>query len=171
MKLLKPQDIQLVRKKSKSMNAPILVFDNMQYPENIASIFRLSDAMGVSKIIFLTPKNFNPNCRKFRSISPSCENKIPYESISLDEFIESKLDIPLVAVDLIDDATDLTNTKLHYQCYLVFGNESTGISNRLMELIDSAVYIPMFGDNNSMNVTHAASIILYEWRRQHGSSI
>jgi tRNA G18 (ribose-2'-O)-methylase SpoU len=49
--------------------------------------------------------------------------------------------------------------------------EATGklcnVSNRLMELIDSAVYIPMFGDNNSMNVTHAASIILYEWRKQH----
>jgi tRNA G18 (ribose-2'-O)-methylase SpoU len=45
MKLLNAQEIQLVRKKSKSSNAPILVFDNMQYPENIASIFRLSDAM------------------------------------------------------------------------------------------------------------------------------
>jgi tRNA G18 (ribose-2'-O)-methylase SpoU len=170
MKLLKPQDIQLVRKKNKSSNAPILVCDNMQYPENIASIFRLSDAMGVNKLIFLTPKNFNPKCRKFRSISRSCSDKIPYESISLDEFIASKLNIPLVAVDLIDDATDITDTKLPQQCYLVFGNESSGISGRLMELIDSAVFIPMFGDNNSMNVTHAASIVLYEWRRQHGSS-
>jgi len=54
---------------------------------------------------------------------------------------------------------------------LMLAYEATGklcnVSNRLMELIDSAVYIPMFGDNNSMNVTHAASIILYEWRKQH----
>jgi tRNA (guanosine-2'-O-)-methyltransferase len=49
---------------------------------------------------------------------------------------------------------------------LVLGNEHLGVSQEVLDLADGTVHIPMYGFTESFNISVAASIILYELRRQ-----
>ena len=50
---------------------------------------------------------------------------------------------------------------------MVFGSETTGVPNSLIEAADQVVAIPMYGINNSFPVTVAAGIAMAEWTRRH----
>lgn len=49
---------------------------------------------------------------------------------------------------------------------IVIGNEGNGISNKVKEACDFGMYIPMYGENESLNAAVAASIIMWENKRQ-----
>ncbi|MBU2584455.1 MAG: RNA methyltransferase, partial [Bacteroidetes bacterium] len=51
-------------------------------------------------------------------------------------------------------------------CAVIFGNESSGVSDQLNEIVNDVIAIPKFGKAESLNVSIAASIILYEWAKR-----
>ena len=53
------------------------------------------------------------------------------------------------------------------KCVVVIGNESKGVSEKIMELADIKTKIPMLGRTESLNAAVAASIIAYEAVRQN----
>ena len=68
-------------------------------------------------------------------------------------------------------ATDLKTDKSIYdinykKTAVIIGNESKGVSNRLLELADLKIKIPMTGKTESLNASVATGIILYEKLRQ-----
>jgi TrmH family RNA methyltransferase len=80
--------------------------------------------------------------------------------------IAATLEMPLVATTL-DDAQDLFMTKLPAQCAWVFGHEGQGVDEKLLNRANLKVKINHeLGPIESLNVTAAVAICLFEQRRQ-----
>ena len=73
---------------------------------------------------------------------------------------------PLIAIEITSASDNLFETTLPDKCTLVVGNERQGIDEKILNVCHHAIHLPMFGNNGSMNVSHALAITLYEWRRQ-----
>lgn len=149
---------------------PIYVIcDNIRSPENAGMIFRISEAFGVQKIHFSNTSPKTDNTRLKRA-ARSTHDSIDYEYSD---------DLKAVLVQLKKDEFELigieiTNTskainEISFSSYkkiaLIVGAEKSGISDEILNLLDSCVHISMFGKNSSMNVVNALAISLYEIRR------
>ncbi|MDH5423417.1 MAG: TrmH family RNA methyltransferase [Gammaproteobacteria bacterium] len=150
-------------------DAPLIIAVNLRTPANIGAIYRLADATAVTKIIFVQDneadyKNHNIVKRTSRN---TCFN-IETEYWSHQQFQDGANKLPaLIAIELTTNATNVFTTALKTSCSFVIGSERFGIPDSILNKCVSAVKIPMFGDNGSMNVSHALAICLYEWHRQH----
>jgi tRNA G18 (ribose-2'-O)-methylase SpoU len=75
--------------------------------------------------------------------------------------------LPVLAFEREHARVDLWHATLPEECLMIFGSESTGISDALIAAADQVVGIPMYGINNSFPVTVAAGIAMAEWTRRH----
>lgn len=142
----------------------ILVCDNIMYQPNIGSIFRICEAFGIQKIIFigeglaLTPRKINRTSR-------STHLMVPYEIIEHTEDVIPQLkEYNVVALEITSSGIPLRDVKLtpNKPVALIAGSEVDGISPQLLNLAQQAAYIEMYGSNSSMNVVQAIGIALYE---------
>ena len=74
----------------------------------------------------------------------------------------------VMAIEIAEGATSLPNFKAsaNQPLALVFGNEVSGVSPEIMELVDGAIEIPQFGTKHSLNVSISAGIVIWEVVRQ-----
>lgn len=68
----------------------------------------------------------------------------------------------ICALELAEGAAHYKEARYDFPMALIIGNEVDGVSDELMELVDSAIYIPMLGRANSLNVATAYGIAGYE---------
>lgn len=150
-------------------NAPIIIAIDLQTPANIGAIYRLADATAVEKIIFIQYEdNSFQNNKIIKRISRNTCLTIATEYWSHEKFHSNYQQLPtLTALELTTTASNIFDTKLPVPCSFVIGSERHGISESILNKCHSAVKIPMYGKNGSMNVSHALAICLYEWHRQH----
>jgi tRNA G18 (ribose-2'-O)-methylase SpoU len=80
---------------------------------------------------------------------------------SVEELLDLKKEFELVAVEITSDSIPYTEYRPMRPPALVLGNEKEGISPEVLEVIDRAVHIPMYGRGSSMNVSMAAGIVVY----------
>ncbi len=150
----------------------VVILNNIRSNENVGSIFRTSDAAGVSKIILTgyTPAPLDRFGRKNKALSKSAlgaEEFVGWESVaSLQEAVE-KLKIEgfkIIGVEQSEGAIDYKNYKpdsVNEKIAFVFGNEVTGLSEEDLALCDEVVEIKMKGKKESLNVAVCAGIILF----------
>jgi len=149
-----------------------LLVDDMNDPLNVGSLFRLSDALGISRIHLCgdTPAPPNP---KINKTARSTEKYITFETHH-DAVAEIKRQKDkgscIIALELTSSSIDITSDSVkdfilqnsERPFCLVLGTENEGISKALLELAELTVHIRMCGNNSSMNVVSAASIACYE---------
>ena len=75
----------------------------------------------------------------------------------------------IAATHLGPGAAPYTAVSFTQPTAVVFGNESSGISNEALELADTVIKIPMFGMVQSLNLSVSVAIILYEAIRQRAA--
>ena len=77
---------------------------------------------------------------------------------------------PIVAIETATGAVNITSFQFPKRCTIMVGSEGSGISPKVLRAMvpgyDSFVVIPMHGKHHSLNVSMAAGIALYEYRRQ-----
>lgn len=161
--------IQLTHKQrfSPIKKFPIVILaDNLMGEANIGSLFRLADAFNISQLVFTgTPINLSSN--RLRRTARATVANVDHD------FIEDPLEAlnkyknsgySPIALEITEDSTALSNTSFEKEkkILLVIGNERNGISASLLDEIQKRVHIDMFGNNSSMNVSHATGIALYE---------
>jgi tRNA G18 (ribose-2'-O)-methylase SpoU len=153
---------------AKPSAGPAIVAIGMRTPENLGSILRHADAAGCRRVLFVDAA-IQPAGKKLSRIARSADRHLRYSYLSSEELIH-RLDelAPLVAVEITSRSVDLYHAALPGDCSLVVGSERAGISREILERCSLAVHIPMYGVNGSMNVSHALTLAMYEWRRQHG---
>ncbi|AMA48778.1 MULTISPECIES: TrmH family RNA methyltransferase [Flavobacterium] len=143
-----------------------LVCDGVYFQENIGSIFRICDAMGVSKIIF-SGSNFIFSERKINKTSRSTHKRVSFEIIQEKELLLNYLHSSpsiCIALEITQSSISLNKVKINpnQPIILIIGNEIQGISSEILNCCKIHTHIPMFGHNSSMNVVQALSIALYE---------
>lgn len=140
-----------------------LICDRIYFQDNIGSIFRIGEAFGVEKIIFIG-ENLPMNPRKINRTSRSTHLTIPYEVIENESEILSHLtDHEIIALEITSESQAIQNLNIsEKKIALIIGNEISGISESLLKMANQTVHIEMFGKNSSMNVVQATGIALFE---------
>jgi len=144
-----------------------IVIENIHDPHNVSAMLRSADAVGIHEVQLVYTKEKFPKIgkksslsankwverRKFDSIR-SC-----YDSLRLEGFT-------IYATRLDGAARDLYSIDLTAKTALVFGNEHAGVSEEAASLADATIMIPMMGMIQSLNVSVACAVTLYEALRQ-----
>ena len=151
-----------------SKNPLLLILESVEKPGNLGAVLRTADAAGVDAVIICDPHTdfYNPNV--IRS-SIGCVFTKQIASASSEETIAwlKEKNIKIFSTYLKASApyheTDFTKS-----CAIVLGTEATGLSDLWVKKSDAAIIIPMQGKIDSMNVSTAAAVVVFEARRQRG---
>jgi 23S rRNA (guanosine2251-2'-O)-methyltransferase len=145
----------------------ICVLDNVRSQHNIGSIFRTSDAFRIEEIYLCGITATPPN----REINKSALGAT--ESVKWQYFVETSSAVvrlkaagyKVIAVEQAVDSINLEDYSpdVSGKIALVFGNEVSGVSEHVMEMVDACVEIPQFGTKHSFNVSVTAAIVLYHF--------
>lgn len=146
-----------------------VVLDDVRSIQNVATIFRSADGIGVSKIWLcgLTPgplDKYGIVIPKFKRISLDAEETVKWaqgleiEDVIADLKAEGKFIIGVETGDRAIEYNDLEMDEFFENVVLVMGSETEGLSDEVMDLCDEILEIPMHGDKVSLNVAVAFSI-------------
>lgn len=143
-----------------------LVLDNIRSRENVGSIFRTADAIGVEEI-FLCGITPGPPHPKIAKVSLGAETNVPWKYHKQTWKLLDKLKsggARLVALEQTKDSINIFNSKIPTQVpiALVVGNEVKGVSKAALKKCDTKIYIPMRGKKESLNVSVATGVALYQ---------
>jgi TrmH family RNA methyltransferase len=160
MKQYKTEDI--------NVNNPfIIVFDRPSDYGNLGTIIRSANAFDVDAIFIIGHGIDIYESKVIRSSLGSIfyTKMVIIESMQkLTEYIneqKAKNNMEIIGTDS-DGADMLNNCKLQRPIMVIIGNEAKGLSIKLKEICDKIIKIPMNGDINSLNVSCAASIMMWE---------
>ncbi len=149
-------------------NPLVLVLESVEKPGNLGAILRTADAAGADAVIVCDPQTdfYNPNV--VRS-SLGCVFTQPIASATSEETIDwlKKNHIRIYCTYL------KASKPYHEMDYrgasaIVMGTESTGLSAIWVQQSDANIIIPMSGVIDSMNVSTAAAVVVFEACRQRG---
>lgn len=149
-------------------NFLILVAEAPEKPGNIGALLRTADAARVDAVLIANPKTdiFNPNI--IRS-SVGCVFTTRIATGTTREIIEylqrKKVNIYSAALHASINYSQIDFTG---SSAIVVGTESTGLSKEWLKQSTQNIIIPMQGEIDSMNVSVAAGILIFEAKRQRG---
>ncbi len=139
-------------------------------PRNIGMIIRSHVAFGGKGFIFSgydPPYKFSKKNKAYsRSLEKHCIAQQFAKSDDLFEWLKNE-DIKSVAIEITKEAVLLPEFVFPEKCAIIFGKESGGLPDELIEKCDYVVKIPQFGNIGSMNVAISASIVMYELNRNN----
>uniref|UniRef100_A0A832DEH7 tRNA (guanosine(18)-2'-O)-methyltransferase n=1 Tax=Ignavibacterium album TaxID=591197 RepID=A0A832DEH7_9BACT len=144
-----------------------VVLENIHDPHNVSAIFRTCDAVGIPKVSLVYSIEKFPKIGKKSSASAfKWVEKEKYKSIE-NCYSELRKDgFKIYASSISEDSKSIYELDLSEKAAIVLGNEHRGVSSEASKLADERIMIPMFGMVQSLNVSVAAAIILYEAARQ-----
>jgi 23S rRNA (uridine2479-2'-O)-methyltransferase len=151
-----------------------LAFDRPSSPGNLGTLVRSADAMGAHGVI-VTGHAADPYDPRAIRASLGSLFTLPLVRLAgaarLAEWLAALPVRPTVVGTDSGGEVDLWEAELRPPLVLVAGNEAAGMSRGMRDLCDLVVRVPVEGSADSLNVTVATSIALYEIRRQRGAGL
>jgi tRNA G18 (ribose-2'-O)-methylase SpoU len=164
--------------KSSALNQPKnnihIVLDNVVDAYNVGSAFRIADSINAKKVWILGENIVTPYDRQVQKSSMYTCQLVEWETNSNFDFIHENFSTGFfIAVEKLREKDDfefkIQNCKnisgilqhLNVPIFIIVGSESFGISQEILNKVDTIVEIPMLGVNNSMNVINALTLICY----------
>lgn len=153
---------------SNRQNDLTIVLENVFDPHNISAVMRSCDAVGVQEIYVLNTKI--PLHKKWGAKSSSSASKW-LTIYQFDNAAECFLHLrkkfeTILTTHLSGNAVSLYQVDLSKSIALVFGNEHAGVSQEIRALADGNCIIPQVGMIQSLNISVACAVTLYEAYRQ-----
>lgn len=144
-----------------------IVMENIHDPHNVSAMLRSADAVGIHEVQLLYTTQKFPRIgskssssankwvgrRKFKS-PKECYDQLRSEGFTI------------LATRLDENAKPLYDFDLTQKTAFVFGNEHSGVTDAAADLADATVMIPMMGMIQSLNVSVACAVTIYEALRQ-----
>jgi len=154
-----------------SKNPLVLVLEAVEKPGNLGAILRTADAAGVDAVIICDPQTdfYNPNV--IRS-SVGCVFTTQTASATSEETIawlkKNNISIYCTYLKASHPYHQIDYTK---PSAIIMGTEATGLSEVWVKNAAANIIIPMGGKIDSMNVSTAAAVVVFEARRQRGFNL
>jgi 23S rRNA (guanosine2251-2'-O)-methyltransferase len=161
-------DLQdVLERVSQNPNACIVVLDQVTDPHNVGAILRSAAAFGAAAVVAPDRHAPDENGAMAKSASGALD-KLPYiKAGNLVRALELVKEHQFWLVGLDAEAPQqLADIKLDGRIALVLGAEGEGLRRLVKETCDHVARLPMAGDMESLNVSNAAAISLYELARQ-----
>lgn len=149
-----------------------VVLDGVQGPFNVGAVIRTAAAERVDHLWYTGGATTADNTRVGKTAMgterylQTTEVAEPAHAIAA----AKGAGYTVVAIELAEGASPLHEIDLSGDICLVVGHEDRGVSKAVLETSDHIGFIPQLGKVGSLNVATAASIALYEVRRQHWSA-
>lgn len=153
--------------KEKNKSHFILILDGIEDPHNFGSIIRVAECLGVDGIIIAK----NRACPVNDTVSKVSAGAIEHVKIAKVTNINTEIErlknenIWVYACEL--GGEDLDSANLSGNVAIVMGSEGKGVSSLTKKLCDGIVSMQMYGQVNSLNVSVATGIVLYEVIRKN----
>ena len=141
-----------------------VICDNIRSLENVGSIFRTADALGVTKL-FLCGISGTPPNHKISKTALGAEKTIPFEYHKQTWRLVEKLkkeNVYIVALEQSPKSILYTTFKPRFPLALIIGNEVKGVSKKVLSQADKTIYLPMAGAKESLNVSVAFGVAGYQ---------
>lgn len=153
----------------------VVVLQNIRSLHNVGSIFRTADAAGVSKLYLcgITPSPIN--------IFGALEPKLTKSSLGAEKHVQwEKQHSPAATIKKLkkegykiyaveQDKESISYTKIkplkNERVALIMGNEVKGLPKNILNLADKILEIPMHGKKESLNVSVAFGIVVFEFAK------
>lgn len=155
-----------------ALDAPpfVLLLDGVQDPHNLGACLRTADACGVHAVIIPRDRavGLTPAVRK---VAAGAAETVPLAAVT--NLARTMRDLKELNVWLVGTAADAgqvaTQAKLDGAIGIVMGGEGEGLRRLTRESCDFVVRLPMVGAVESLNVSVATGMMLYEALRQRGA--
>ena len=169
-----PQGILAVVRQKKSTlqdilaaEGPILVLEHVQDPGNVGTLFRTAEAAGAAGILMdeetadpLQPKVVRGTMGAIFRLPFAVTGDLPGTLAEL-----KKQGVTLYAAHL-EGSEEYDRVQYPARTAFLLGNEGNGLSDEIAALADVRIRIPMLGKTESLNVSTAGAVLLYEHFRQ-----
>ena len=147
----------------------IVVLDGVEDPRNLGAILRTCECAGVDGVVIPERRAVGLNDTVAKSSAGAIEYVKVAKTTNLNRLIENLKEHDIWVVGTSGDA-DMSYADWDWTraSALVLGGEGGGLHRLVAENCDVLVKIPMYGKIDSLNVSVAAGVILFEARRQRG---
>ncbi|MDT8324989.1 MAG: TrmH family RNA methyltransferase [Bacteroidota bacterium] len=151
-----------------------IVIENVWDPHNVSAILRSADAVGIRTVHLLYTIEKAPNLKRHGKQSSASARK--WLEFHVHDSVEDCFaalraeDFRVYASHLTNHAIGLHDIDFAGRTAIVLGNEHRGVSEEACALADGVYYIPMMGMVESLNVSVAAAVSLYEALRQRNAA-
>ncbi|WP_319757586.1 23S rRNA (guanosine(2251)-2'-O)-methyltransferase RlmB [uncultured Sphaerochaeta sp.] len=150
-------------------SALVLVLDEITDPQNLGAILRSADQFSVSLVVIPDRRSAHANSTVIK-VSSGAAHYVPMAQVTnINREIEYLKSQGFWVYGAAMDGQAVYKTTFPNRTVLVMGNEGKGIGQLTQRLCDHMVTIPMTGHIDSLNVSVATGILLYEVRRQQAT--
>ncbi len=162
------KNLTLDHLKLETRNLLILVAEAPEKPGNIGALLRTADAANLDAVIIANPKTdlYNPNIIR-SSVGCVFTNTIATGSTSEIIIFLKENNISFYSA-ILQESVPYQTCDFKESSAIVVGTESSGLSQEWREESKQNIHIPMQGEIDSMNVSVAAGILIFEAKRQRG---
>lgn len=149
----------------------LLLLDGVEDPHNLGACLRVADAMGVHAVIAPKDRAVGLNAT-VRKVASGAAETVPFITVTnLARTIRELKDKGVFVVGTSAEANqNLSQAALTGPLAIVLGAEGSGLRRLTEENCDTLIKIPMLGSVQSLNVSVASGIALYEIRRQRAAA-
>ncbi len=158
---------EFLSKLEEDQGALVLLLDEITDPHNLGAILRSADQFGVDLVVVPERRSAQAN-ETVTKISSGAAQYVPMAVVTnLSREVKELKAAGFWVYGADMSGTSSYETKFPKRTAIIMGSEGSGLRELSRKLCDEIVSIPMRGHIDSLNVSVATGILLYEFRRQH----
>lgn len=162
-------DLDEILENNKESNSLYLILDSVQDPHNLGACIRTADAAGVTAVIIPKDRAASINDTVRKVASGAVENVVVVSVVNLVRAIKKLKEAGVWVVGTAGDAEQsIYDIDMKTATAIVMGGEGKGMRSSVSKECDYIASIPIKGQIESLNVSVAAGVTLYEVVRQRG---
>jgi len=165
--VINPERFQKIRKLLELRQSDLaMVMDNVNKPHNLAAIIRTCDAVGIETIHAVSQKPAIRTKQKTAGGSSKWTNLTLHDSMPVLLTTLRSEGKQILAAHFNEHSVDYRSIDYTKPTAIIMGAEKFGPAASTLEHVDQTIHIPMQGMVESLNVSVAAAVILFELQRQ-----
>lgn len=143
-----------------------VVAESVHKPHNLSAVLRSCDAVGIGTIHAIQPTGGVPTYTATSASAERWVDVVVHGTVAAAVAHLRRDGMTIYAAHLSATAVDYRTVDYVKPCAVVIGNEREGVSSGAADLADEHIVIPMLGMVQSLNVSVATAVILFEAQRQ-----
>lgn len=175
MSQLRGTDLKRLHRSWKRTDPPplALILESVASPWNVGALTRTAAAMGVAHL-YLVGDTASPRSPKTQKTALGTDRYLTWSTYDDGQAAIAAAQADgyhVVAVELADESQPMHALDLRRPVALLLGHEDRGVTPASLAASDAIGFLPQIGRVGSLNVATAASIAMYEARRQHWAAL